>query len=76
MAPDKIDGRFAEIADALLHGAPGALRELKRELECFGAPTVLEILSRRPSHDPARSDEAREGVAAFKEKRKPRWYPQ
>ena len=39
-------------------------------------PSVTAILGRRAAHGPPRSEEAKEGVAAFKEKRKPSWYPQ
>ena len=37
-------------------------------------PSVAGILARRADHGPPQSEEAREGVAAFKEKRKPSWY--
>ncbi len=73
---EKLDQKLGEITDALLHGAPGALRELKADIEHYGAPPVAAILARHSSHDAARSAEAREGIASFKEKRKPSWYPQ
>jgi methylglutaconyl-CoA hydratase len=76
VSAERLDDRLGEIADALLHGAPGALRELKAETENYGTPPVAAILARRASHDPSRSAEAREGIASFKEKRKPNWYPQ
>jgi methylglutaconyl-CoA hydratase len=69
-----LDRRLDEIADALLHGAPGAQRELKAEMEHSIAPPVTAILARRAVQAPRW--EAREGVASFKEKRKPSWYPQ
>jgi methylglutaconyl-CoA hydratase len=72
---DKLDEALATITDALLHGAPGAVRELKADMDRFASPPVADILARRKQHDPAKSDEAREGIASFKEKRKPSWYP-
>ncbi len=73
---EKLDETLAAIADALLHGAPGAIRELKADMDRFASPPVADILARRKPHDPANSEEAREGIASFKEKRKPSWYPQ
>ena len=64
------------IADAMMLGAPGAIATLKARVAEFNAPPVSTIF------DPAvrdarhvRTAEAEEGVAAFKEKRKPNWYP-
>jgi methylglutaconyl-CoA hydratase len=71
---EKVEERLAAIVDALLCGAPGALRELKSGIEHDVTPNVAAILARRASHDPARSPEALEGIASFKEKRKPSWY--
>jgi methylglutaconyl-CoA hydratase len=73
---EKLDSRLGEITDALLHGAPGAVRELKAEMEHYGAFPIAAAVARRTSHDPSQSAEAREGIASFKEKRKPSWYPQ
>jgi methylglutaconyl-CoA hydratase len=73
---DKLEQRLAEITDALLHAAPGAVREMKAAMEHDAAPTIEAILARRAAHGPPQSVEAKEGVAAFKEKRKPSWYPQ
>lgn len=70
---ETIEARLAEIVDALLHGAPGAQRELKAEMEHSVAPPVRAILERRAA--PAPRWEAREGMLSFKEKRKPSWYP-
>jgi methylglutaconyl-CoA hydratase len=71
---DAIERRVDEITDALLHGAPGAMRELKTAVHDRFAPSPAEAAGRRaPAH---LSAEAREGIASFKEKRKPSWYPQ
>jgi methylglutaconyl-CoA hydratase len=74
--PENLDAKLAEIEDALLHGAPSAQRTLKDGMERFVAPTVEAILAQRPSHGSPRTAEALEGIASFKEKRKPSWYPQ
>jgi methylglutaconyl-CoA hydratase len=73
---DQLDVRLGEIADALLHAAPGAAREMKAAMEHDVTPSVEAILARRAAHAPPKSAEAKEGVASFKEKRKPSWYPQ
>lgn len=73
---DRLEQRLAEITDALLHAAPGAVREMKAAMEHDVTPSIEAILARRASHGPPQSPEAKEGIAAFKEKRKPSWYPQ
>lgn len=69
---ERLEDRLAAIADALLHGAPGAQRDFKNEMR--NAATTLVI--RRTNADIHNSAEALEGIASFKEKRKPSWYPQ
>ena len=71
----KLDDTLARIADELLHAAPGAIATLKEAAAPFSAPPLSAILAFRAPHSP-RSPEAVEGVAAFREKRKPNWYPQ
>jgi methylglutaconyl-CoA hydratase len=71
-----LDRTLAEITDALLHGAPNAVRELKAEMDSYASPSMAAISARKPAHAPGRSPEALEGIASFKEKRKPSWYPQ
>ena len=64
------------IADAMLLGAPGAIATLKARVCEFNAPptsTIFDPATRDAKH--VRTPEAEEGIAAFKEKRKPRWYP-
>ena len=73
---EQLDAKVAEVADALLHGAPNAQRTLKDGMERFVAPTVEAIMAARPSHGSTRTPEALEGTASFREKRKPSWYPQ
>jgi len=50
------------------------VREMKAAMEHDVTPSVAAILVRGASHGPQRSEEAKEGIAAFKEKRKPSWY--
>jgi len=76
VSADRLEAKLIEIIDALLHAAPGAVREMKAAMENDVTPSVAAILGGRHAHAPPRSEEAKEGVAAFKEKRKPIWYPQ
>jgi len=74
-AADEMDARLEALIDALLHGAPGAIATLKARVADFAAPPVSMLFDpvvRDARH--AKSPEADEGIAAFKEKRKPNWY--
>jgi methylglutaconyl-CoA hydratase len=67
-----------ELIDALLLGAPGAVATAKRALheQMPAALSPARLRDLQKAFDAmAASDEAVEGRAAFKEKRKPRWYP-
>ena len=67
-----------ELIDQLLLGAPGAVATAKRALQeqAQAALTPGDLRDMQKAFDAmAASDEAVEGRAAFKEKRKPRWYP-
>jgi methylglutaconyl-CoA hydratase len=75
VSADKFDARLGELADALLHGAPEAQRAVKADLEHAVTPSVEAILARGASHGSPHTAEAIEGIASFKEKRKPSWYP-
>jgi enoyl-CoA hydratase/carnithine racemase len=70
-----VDETLGRITDDLLHGAPGALVELKNFAAQFASPTLSAILAQHAPHNP-RSPEAVEGIASFREKRKPSWYSQ
>jgi methylglutaconyl-CoA hydratase len=70
-----LDDAVARIADELLHGAPGAIAALKEASAPFASPPLSAILGHRAPHNP-KSPEAIEGIASFREKRKPSWYPQ
>jgi methylglutaconyl-CoA hydratase len=73
-----IDSVTDEMIDQLLLGAPGAAANAKRFLQ-KQAPAALSAEELRDMQAAfaamATSDEAAEGRAAFKEKRKPHWYP-
>jgi len=73
---EQLDAKVGEVADALLHGAPDAQRTLKDGMERWADPGVAAIVAAKPSHGSSRTPEAQEGIASFKEKRKPSWYPQ
>ena len=69
---------FAALTDAFLLGAPGAIAELKAMAASYATPERAVVFPPKESRKPhsARSPEAIEGIAAFREKRKPNWYPQ
>jgi methylglutaconyl-CoA hydratase len=74
-AADALDETVARIADALLHGAPGAMATLKSAAAQYASQSLAATLASQSPHDP-KTPEAIEGVASFREKRKPKWYPQ
>lgn len=72
---DHLDERVGRYAGSILKGAPGALSGCKRLVR--GVPDsdldrAFELTSRWSAEYFA-SEEAREGMAAFREKRPPRW---
>ena len=66
----KADAEVEALLDALLHSAPGAVREFKRRLGIYG---TLPPADTQPG-DAELEAERQEGVASFREKRKPAWY--
>ena len=64
-----------KFADSVLQGAPGALAQTKKLIEELWSSSVQEDVELALKyHLQAReSEEAREGIAAFNEKRKPKW---
>ncbi len=76
VAPGWLDETVRDITEALLLGGPQALAETKRLLGelTAGTPVSLDDRGRRLTRLAA-SEEGREGIAAFVEKRKPRWQP-
>ncbi|MFL6526978.1 MAG: enoyl-CoA hydratase/isomerase family protein [Chthoniobacterales bacterium] len=72
---DHLDAEADKIIASVSQGAPQALANTKRLLEELWSTTVPQDIERALQHHmQARgSDEAKEGVAAFLEKRAPRW---
>jgi methylglutaconyl-CoA hydratase len=64
-----------KFAQAVLQGAPAALVQTKRLIEeLWSSPVKEDVDLALKYHMQAReSEEAREGIAAFNEKRKPKW---
>jgi methylglutaconyl-CoA hydratase len=71
-----LDETLLDIAEALLHGAPGAIRELKAAAAPYASPPLSTITANRPPAHREKTAEMQEGIASFREKRKPRWYPE
>ncbi|MBA2623260.1 MAG: enoyl-CoA hydratase/isomerase family protein [Chthoniobacterales bacterium] len=78
VSPGDLESEVHKIAAAVLQGAPGALANSKRLLEQLWPVSVKEDIERALAHHmhARESHEAREGVAAFLEKRAPAWAPQ
>jgi methylglutaconyl-CoA hydratase len=71
----ELEAKAAAVVDAMLRSAPHATAELKSRVAEYGVPPASKLYapeSRDAKHE--RTAEAEEGVAAFKEKRDPRWY--
>ncbi len=75
VARDDVMSEAQKFAVSVLQGAPGALVQTKRLVEELWWRSVKEDVGLALKyHMQAReSDEAREGIAAFNEKRKPNW---
>jgi methylglutaconyl-CoA hydratase len=75
VARDDVMGEAQKFAESVLQGAPGALTQTKRLIEELWWRSVKEDVDLALKyHLQAReSDEAREGIAAFNEKRKAKW---
>jgi methylglutaconyl-CoA hydratase len=73
--PNELMNEARKFADAALQGAPGALVQTKKLIEELWSTSVKEDVDLALKyHMQAReSAEAREGIAAFNEKRKPSW---
>ncbi len=75
VARDDVMSEAQKFAESVLQGAPGALAQTKRLIDELWWRSVKEDVELALKyHLQAReSDEAREGIAAFNEKRKPNW---
>ena len=75
VAPDQVEAEAQKIAASVLQGAPNALKNAKRLLEELWSTSVRQDIDRALVHHlhARESAEAKEGVAAFLEKRSPKW---
>jgi enoyl-CoA hydratase/carnithine racemase len=70
---DALDARVDALAAALVDGAPVAIRGMKRTLNEIARGKLDEAAADARHRASMRSDEVREGVAAYKSKRRPRF---
>jgi methylglutaconyl-CoA hydratase len=72
---DEVMNEAQKFADSVLQGAPKALAQTKKLIEELWSSSVKEDVDLALKHHmkARESDEAREGIAAFNEKRKPNW---
>jgi methylglutaconyl-CoA hydratase len=75
VAPGDVMNEAQKFAASVLQGAPGALAQTKRLVEDLWWHSVKEDvdIALKYHMEARKSDEAREGIAAFNEKRKPGW---
>ncbi len=76
VAPHALDATLAGIVKALVNNSPNAVRQAKRLVREVGGKSISSILIADTVEGIAQiraSDEGREGVSAFLEKRKPAW---
>ena len=75
VAAGELENETQKLVDAVLQNAPGALASTKQLLEQLWSSSVKEDLDRALSHhmEARESAEAKEGIAAFLEKRAPHW---
>lgn len=72
---DQLISEAQKFGDSILQGAPNALAQTKRLIEELWSTSVKEDVDLALKHhmQARESDEAREGIAAFNEKRPPNW---
>lgn len=75
VSPNELMAEALKVADSVLQGAPNAIAQTKRLIEELWSSSVKEDVDLALKyHLQAReSAEAREGIAAFNEKRPPNW---
>jgi methylglutaconyl-CoA hydratase len=78
VAADQLESETQKLTSQILQGAPGALMHAKRLLEQLWSTSVKQDIETAIGHhmQARESHEAKEGVAAFLEKRPPRWAAQ
>lgn len=72
---DEVMSEAQKFAESVLQGAPNAISQTKKLVEEFWPSSVKEDVELALKHHmrARESSEAREGIAAFNEKRKPNW---
>jgi methylglutaconyl-CoA hydratase len=75
VAADDLENEAQKIAASVLQGAPGAISNSKRLIEELWSTSVREDIELALRHhmEARESVEAKEGIAAFNEKRPPNW---
>ena len=75
VAAEDVMNQAKKFAASILQGAPGALAQTKRLVEDLWWHSVREDvdIALKYHMEARKSEEAREGIAAFNEKRKPNW---
>ena len=75
VAPGQLINEAQKFADSVLQGAPNAVAQTKRVIEELWATSVKQDVDLALKHhmQARESAEAREGIAAFNEKRAPNW---
>jgi methylglutaconyl-CoA hydratase len=75
VAPDQVLNEAQKFADSVLQGAPKAIAQTKKLIEELWSTSVREDVDLALKHhmQARESEEAREGITAFNEKRKPNW---
>jgi methylglutaconyl-CoA hydratase len=75
VSPNELMNDAQKFAQSVLQGAPNALTQTKRLIEELWSSSVKEDVDLALKHhmQARESDEAREGIAAFNEKRSPSW---
>ncbi len=73
--PNELENTAQKIATAILQGAPAAVTNSKRLIEELWSSSIAEdvALALRHHLEARESNEAKEGIAAFLEKRPPKW---
>jgi methylglutaconyl-CoA hydratase len=73
---DQLDGKVSELVGALISASPNAVRECKRLVQDVAERDISRLLIERTVEgiaDIRASDEGKEGVQSFLQKRKPVW---
>jgi methylglutaconyl-CoA hydratase len=75
VAPDQLTSEAQKFADSVLQGAPNAIAQTKRLIAELWSTSAKEDVDLALKHhlQARESAEAREGIAAFNEKRRPNW---